>query len=100
MSPGHPGGPRTYEAAQGPCPGEDDELRRRAEEAAPEGTVLLAETQTRGRGRLNRSFYSPRQSGIYMSLLLRPTIDPRQSLLITTAAAVAVAEGWRRPAGE
>ena len=34
----------------------NDELRRRAEEAAPEGTVLLAETQTRGRGRLNRSF--------------------------------------------
>lgn len=70
----------------------NDGLRRRAEEAAPEGTVLLAETQTRGRGRLNRSFYSPRQSGVYMSLLLRPTIDPRQSLLITTAAAVAVAE--------
>ncbi len=70
----------------------NDELRRRAENGAPEGTILLAETQTKGRGRLNRSFYSPKGSGIYMSLLLRPTIPAQASLSITTAAAVAAAE--------
>lgn len=70
----------------------NDELRRRAENGAPEGTILLAETQTQGRGRLNRSFYSPGKSGIYMSMLLRPTIPAQASLSITTAAAVAAAE--------
>ncbi len=59
---------------------------------APEGTVILAESQTAGRGRLRRSFYSPGGTGLYMSLILRPTIAPEDSLLITTAAAVAVAE--------
>lgn len=74
----------------------NDELRRRAENGAPEGTILLAETQTRGRGRLNRSFYSPSGSGIYMSLLLRPSIPAEASLSITTAAAVAAAETIER----
>lgn len=69
-------------------------LKEMAEKGAAEGTVLTAETQTAGRGRLNRSFYSP-ESGLYMSILLRPaernaTLGAEGALRITTAAAVAV----------
>lgn len=59
---------------------------------APEGTVLIAEEQTQGRGRLGRKFYSPAQTGLYMSIILRPSLSPSETLLITTLAAVAVAE--------
>lgn len=67
-------------------------LKSLAESGAAEGYVLLAETQTAGRGRLDHSFLSPDGCGIYMSLLLRPRdLDASRSLLLTTAAAVAVA---------
>ena len=49
-------------------------LRQRAEEGAPEGTLLVAEQQTAGRGRFGRAFHSPPGGGIYMSLLLRPQL--------------------------
>jgi BirA family biotin operon repressor/biotin-[acetyl-CoA-carboxylase] ligase len=52
--------------------------------------VFLANQQTAGRGRLGRSFYSPENTGLYMSLLFRPPFDLSHSVLITTAAAVAV----------
>ena len=55
-----------------------------------EGKVIIANTQTAGRGRLGRSFFSPAGSGLYMSILLKPEIAPEESLLITTCAAVAV----------
>lgn len=59
---------------------------------APEYTVIIANKQTAGRGRLTRSFYSPENSGIYMSILLRPKISAEDSALITPAAAVAVSD--------
>ncbi len=59
---------------------------------APEGTLCIAEAQTRGRGRLERQFFSPKQSGLYMSIILRPKLAPSDALLLTTLAAVAVAE--------
>lgn len=61
-----------------------------AASGAPEGTLIIAEHQTGGRGRLGRSFFSPDQSGLYFSLILRPTLPPTETLRITTAAAVAV----------
>jgi len=61
-------------------------------EGAAEGKVVLAEEQTGGKGRLGRKFFSPNGSGIYMSILLRPQVEATKALLITTAAAVAVAE--------
>ncbi len=67
-------------------------VRQLAEQGAPEGTVILARRQTNGRGRLGRSFYSPADSGIYMSILLRPSLAAQDALLITTCAAVAVAQ--------
>ncbi len=57
----------------------------------PAGSVLIAHSQTAGRGRLGREFYSPK-SGIYFSILLRPDLSPQDTLRLTTAAAVAVAE--------
>lgn len=57
-----------------------------------EGTIIISEEQTGGRGRLGRKFHSPKGTGIYMSILLRPQISASISFLITTAAAVAVAE--------
>ena len=67
-------------------------LRQMAQEGAPEGTVLLAEEQTAGRGRRNKSFSSPPGGGIYMSVLLRPRLLAQEALYITTAAAVAVCQ--------
>lgn len=67
-------------------------LKKLAENGAAEGTVLLAEEQTAGRGRMNRSFYSPAQSGLYMSLLLRPRMGAQEAAHITSCAAVAVAQ--------
>ncbi|GAA0750962.1 biotin--[acetyl-CoA-carboxylase] ligase [Clostridium sartagoforme] len=57
-----------------------------------EGTIIISEEQTGGRGRLGRKFHSPKGTGIYMSILLRPQISTSISFLITIAAAVAVAE--------
>lgn len=67
-------------------------LIERAKEGAEEGLVVLADSQSHGRGRLGRSFHSPVGSGLYMSVLLRPRFSADASLRITTAAAVAVAE--------
>lgn len=65
-------------------------LRQRAAEGAPEGLVILANQQTRGRGRLGREFYSPPDTGVYMSILLRPReLRPMRAVHITTMAAVA-----------
>ncbi len=63
-----------------------------AENNAPEGTIVVANHQTQGYGRYKRSFFSPEDTGLYFSLILRPQCTPEASLLITTAAAVAVAE--------
>ena len=55
--------------------------------------MILANEQTCGRGRLGRSFFSPRDTGIYMSLLLRPkNYTGEQAVRITTMAAVAICE--------
>lgn len=63
-----------------------------AETGEQEGLVILAEMQTGGRGRLGRDFFSPKGTGIYMSMLLRPQIPMEQSILLTVASAVATAE--------
>nr|WP_312578523.1 biotin--[acetyl-CoA-carboxylase] ligase [Sedimentibacter sp.] len=57
---------------------------------AVHGTVIISDEQTNGRGRLGRDFFSPPHSGIYMSLILKPKLNISNSVLITTAAAVAI----------
>jgi BirA family biotin operon repressor/biotin-[acetyl-CoA-carboxylase] ligase len=63
-----------------------------ANEGAPEGTVVVAEKQIRGRGRRGRSWFSPPNDGIYTSLILRPSISPNEAPKLTLMASVAMAE--------
>lgn len=67
-------------------------LKALAEQGGREGMVVIAQKQTMGKGRLGRSFYSPKGGGLYMSVLLRPRFSAEEALSITTAAAVAVAK--------
>jgi BirA family biotin operon repressor/biotin-[acetyl-CoA-carboxylase] ligase len=66
--------------------------RALAMEGYPEGTVIVAEEQTDGKGRRGRSWYSPINQGIYMSVILRPTFPLRQISRLSLLAAVALAE--------
>ncbi len=63
---------------------------------AEEGTIVVAEEQTGGKGRLDRTFYSPRGKGIWFSVILRPKILPKEAPKCTLMAAVAVAEAMNR----
>ena len=65
------------------------ELANRGEAA---GLALVAGRQTAGRGRMGRSFFSPEDTGVYLSLLLRPRLPAAEATRITACAAVAVAE--------
>ncbi|HOS31063.1 MAG TPA: biotin--[acetyl-CoA-carboxylase] ligase [Treponemataceae bacterium] len=64
------------------------EAKKRAQEEFHHGTVILAEKQTAGRGRLGRSFFSPSQSGLYMSVIYH--VEHLDPMLITALSAVAV----------
>lgn len=66
--------------------------RKLALEGAPEGTLVAAETQTGGKGRLGRAWYSPTGRAVYLSLILRPRMSPLDVPKITLIAAVAAAE--------
>jgi len=63
-----------------------------ADQGAPEGTVIVSEKQTVGRGRKGRNWFSPSREGIYVSLILRPDISPDEAPKTTLLTAVAVAE--------
>jgi BirA family transcriptional regulator, biotin operon repressor / biotin---[acetyl-CoA-carboxylase] ligase len=70
-------------------------IRHLAEKGAPEGTLVIAESQSLGRGRRGRSWVSP-PGGIWLSLLLRPGIDPHGASLQALVAAVALKEAlWQ-----
>jgi len=58
----------------------------------PEGTLVVAEAQTKGRGRLGRIWFSPKYKGIYLSLILRPKISPTHGPLLTLLSAVSICE--------
>ena len=66
--------------------------KKLASERVANGTVIIADKQTEGRGRMGRSFESPSGTGIYMSLVLYPEFGLECAPLITSAAACAVAE--------
>lgn len=61
-------------------------------EGAPEGTAVIAEEQTGGRGRLGRQFYSPKYTGVWMSIILRPKLPPQKAPQLTLITAVAVVQ--------
>ena len=68
---------------------------RLAHDGAPEGTLVIAETQTAGRGRLGRKWESPPGVNLYFTLILRPNIPPTDAPMITLAAAVALIKATR-----
>ena len=70
----------------------NNDIKELAEQGAPEGAVMIAGEQTAGKGRLGRSFYSPKDAGLYMSVLLRPRLPAGEALSITTCAAVSTAQ--------
>ena len=65
-------------------------------EGSPEGTLVVAESQTRGRGRLGRSWFSPKYKGIYFSLILKPRILPSRASTLTLLCAVSIAEAIKK----
>ena len=76
-----------------------DEAFRLGMEGAPDGTVVCAEGQTRGRGRLGRNWASARHKGIYISVILRPKFPPTELAKLTLWAAVAVSEALEKSTG-
>ena len=69
---------------------------KRNSDKAENGEVVVALSQTNGRGRFTRKFHSPQNTGIYMSIFLRPELPATQAVLMTTAAAVAVCEACEK----
>ena len=78
----------------------NDEAKALAALGARDGTIVVAESQSEGRGRYRRPFYSPEGAGLYMSILLRPKIPASETLFITTCAAVAVCEAIEEVSGK
>ncbi len=74
----------------------NEEAKKIAREGAEEGTIVVAEEQITGHGRLARGFYSPFAEGIWFSLILRPKFFPMEASKCTLLAAVGVCRGIRR----
>ena len=70
----------------------NDEAFRLGLAGAPEGTALIANSQSAGKGRMQRVWYSPAGSNIYTSIILRPQIEPARAPQISILAGVAVAD--------
>lgn len=79
-------------------PSTQEVARKLALEGAGEGTVVLAERQTSGRGRMGRSWSSP-LGGVYLSIILRPRLAPPEALRLSLLAGVAVARTIRKVSG-
>ncbi len=75
-----------------------DVCKALAADGAAEGTVVVARTQTVGRGRFGRAYFSPKGDGVYFSFVLRP--HGEATSMLTVIAAVAVAEGIERIGGK
>ena len=81
------------------CPSTNDLMKAMAEAGAADGTVLVAGEQTRGKGRLGRSFTSAANKGVYLSALLRPDLPPEALLPLTGFTAEAMRRAVRRVTG-
>jgi len=77
----------------------NDIASRLAEGGEPEGALVVAEQQGKGRGRLGRSWFSPKGKGLWFSLVLRPELPPSAAPQVTLAGAVACAKAVRVVAG-
>lgn len=77
----------------------NEDLKKAARQGAEEFTLIVADRQTMGKGRLGRSFFSPDGTGLYMSLLLKPDCTLEESTLLTTLTAAAAAEAIEEVTG-
>lgn len=77
----------------------NDVAKTLALNGAKHGTVIISEEQSVGKGRLGRVFYSPANTGIYMSIILRPNLTAMDSVLITTSASVAICNAIQKVTG-
>jgi len=68
-------------------------------DGAASGSVVLAESQIKGRGRLGRGWFSPKYKGIYLSLILRPKILPSACPILTLMSAVSICEAIKEAVG-
>ncbi len=75
------------------------DLLAEAAAGAPEGVVLVADHQTEGRGRLDRTWEAPPGASLLVSVLLRPTLAPQDAFLVTAAGAVAACQACNEVAG-
>ncbi len=69
--------------------------KQEAEEGAPEGTLIVSDHQTAGRGRRGRAWESPAGCNVYFSLMLRPKLDPDRAPMMTLLMALAVAQALK-----
>src|SRR5665213_3461488 len=74
-------------------------LAQKAVDGLPEGLVCVADFQTKGRGRLERTWESPADASLLCSILLRPDIDPDQLQLVVAAVALAARAALVRLSG-
>src|SRR5574337_1069056 len=77
----------------------NDEAAALAGRGEAEGAIVIAEGQRRGRGRLGRQWQSPRGLGLYLSVILKPTIPPHSAPLLTLMGAIAGADAIERMTG-
>lgn len=71
-------------------------LKEMAKNGTPKDTILLSEYQSAGRGRLGKTFFSPKGCGVYLSYLLKPDILPNDAVFITVAAAVSMVRALKK----
>ena len=76
-------------------PSSNNEAKRLALSGTPDGTVVVAEAQGAGKGRLSRGWYSPARKGIWFSVVLRPSFLPQEAPKCTLKAAVAVVRAMK-----
>lgn len=72
------------------------DAKRLIEEGAAEGTLVIADKQTAGRGRRGRAWESPKGTSIYMSLALKPSYSPNKASMVTLVMALSVAKAIRK----
>jgi len=77
----------------------NNEAKKKAEDGAKQGTLVIAECQNGGRGRRGKKWISPSGSGIWMSFVLKPTIHPYGASMITLVAALSVVSALKNIKG-
>ena len=77
----------------------NDVVEKLARDGVREGAVVFAESQTRGRGRLGRTWMSPERKGLWFSVLLRPNLRPQEATRLTVASATALSRAIQKETG-